>query len=129
LAEQAQGLVDAMAEISRSLRTYIESIEFNPKRLEELEERLELLHTLKRKYGADIPAVLAFAGDARRQLDMITHAGERIAELEIKETKLLEKLSIAARDLSTKRSQAAAALSSAMERELGDLNMSGAGFA
>ena len=129
LAEQAQGLVDEMAEISRSLRTYIESIEFNPKRLEEVEERLELLHTLKRKYGADIPAVLAFAADARRQLDLITHAGERIAELEVKEAELLERLSAAARNLSEKRSQAATALSSAVERELGDLNMSGAGFA
>lgn len=129
LAEQAQELVDSMAEISRSLRTYIESIEFNPKRLEEVEERLELLHTLKRKYGVDIPAVLAFAVDARRQLDLITHAGERIAELEVKEGELLEQLSGAARELSTKRSQAASVLSSAMERELDDLNMSGAGFA
>jgi DNA repair protein RecN (Recombination protein N) len=129
LAEQTQGLVDSMAEISRVLRAYLESIEFNPRRLTEVEERLELLHTLKRKYGADIPAVLDFAVNARKQLDMITHAGERIAELEIKETGLLEKLSAAARELSAKRSQAAAALGTAMERELGDLNMSGAGFA
>ncbi len=129
LAEQAQGLVDSMAEISRALRAYLESIEFNPRRLVEVEERLELLHTLKRKYGADIPAVLDFAANARKQLDMITHAGERIAELEIKETELLEKLSVAARDLSAKRSQAAAALGTSMEHELGDLNMSGAGFA
>ncbi len=52
LDEQAQELVDSLAELSRSLVLYQENIEFNPKRLDQVEERLGLIHNLKRKYGA-----------------------------------------------------------------------------
>jgi hypothetical protein len=41
--------------------------------LDQVEERLNLIHNLKRKYGKDIPAVLAFAEESHRQLDAITH--------------------------------------------------------
>ncbi|MCK7519318.1 MAG: hypothetical protein MZV64_17140 [Ignavibacteriales bacterium] len=67
-------------------------IEFNPKRLDEVEERLDLIHSLARKYGGSIPAVIAYGADARKQLETITGAAERIDELELEEAKLLNKL-------------------------------------
>ena len=83
LATQADVLLDTMSEIVHNLRNYLEEIEFNPKRLDEVEERLDLIHSLARKYGGSIPAVIAYGGDARKQLETITGAAERIEELEL----------------------------------------------
>jgi DNA repair protein RecN (Recombination protein N) len=128
LEEQAQQAFDIVSDLSRSLRLYQENIEFNPKRLDQVEDRLNLIHNLKRKYGNDIPTVLAYAEKARQQLDTITHAGERIADLEVEETRLLDQLGVQGQELSRMRSSAAEKLEKAIEAELNDLNMSGAGF-
>jgi DNA repair protein RecN (Recombination protein N) len=128
LVEQAESLADLAVDLARDLRAYQEQIEYNPRRLEQLEERLELFHTLKRKYGSSLEAVLAFAVDARQQLETIAHASERIEELEKQETVLLEKLSQQAQVLSVKRAEAAVRMEQGVERELNDLSMAGAHF-
>ena len=56
LANEAATLEDTLADLVRSLRDYLEEIEFNPKRLDEVEERLNLIHNLTRKYGGSIPS-------------------------------------------------------------------------
>ena len=88
LANVAASLEDTLAELVRSLRDYLEEIEFNPRRLDEVEERLNLIHNLVRKYGGSIPSVLAFGVDAHNQLEKISNASERIAVLEAEEGKL-----------------------------------------
>src|SRR5512132_1368313 len=103
LANQAELLLDTMSDLIRSLRDYLEEIEFNPKRLDEVEERLDLIHSLTRKYGGSIPAVIAYGAEARKQLETITTAGERIEELESQEAKLLEKLAKQGSVVSEKR--------------------------
>ncbi|GAB4419560.1 MAG: DNA repair protein RecN [Anaerolineales bacterium] len=128
-AEQAVGLEDALAELVRELQNYLEEIEFNPKRLEFVEERLDLIQNLKRKYGGEIEKVIAFGEDARKQLENISHASERIDELQAKETELLNQLAEQARVLSERRKQAAAELGQKIERELDDLRMAEAQFA
>jgi DNA repair protein RecN (Recombination protein N) len=128
LAEQAQAMSESLDDISRELRSYMDGIEFNPRRLEQVEERLDLINRLKRKYGGTIEAVLEFARKARADLDNIAHATERIAELEQQEIRLRHELSARAAQLSGLRGQAARALSSAVEKELDDLSMSGAQF-
>ena len=110
------------------MREYVEKIEFNPHRLEQVEERLDLLHSLKRKYGNSIENILAFAKDAGQKLETITHAAERIAELEGEEKMLLGKLSQKAGEISRKRHTAAEALAHSVEAELADLRMAGARF-
>jgi len=129
LAEQAQTLSEALSDITRDLRGYMDSIEFNPRRLEQVEERLDLINRLKRKYGGSIEAVLEFAVKARGDLDNIAHATERIAELEQQEVELRQVLAVQSETLSALRIQAAGALSTAVETELDDLSMAGAQFA
>jgi DNA repair protein RecN (Recombination protein N) len=124
LSDEAEGLFDGLSDLSRSLRNYLENIEFNPKRLDQVEERLALIHTLQRKYGDSIDAVLAFAGEAQQQLDAITHSAERIGELEAEEQEVLERLGKTGSLLSERRRQMAETLSRAIEAELNDLNMS-----
>ena len=129
LAGQATSLEETLAELARGLRDYLEAIEFNPKRLEEVEERVDLIHRLARKYGGSIQSVIAFAADARKQLETITTAAERLAELEAAESEALNKLAEQGLSLSAKRKEAADQLSKAIEIELNDLRMASARFA
>lgn len=128
LASQAEVLLDTMSEIVHNLRNYLDEIEFNPKRLDEVEERLDLIHSLTRKYGGSIPAVIAYGQDARRQLETITGAAERIETLELEEANLLNQLARQGGALSEKRKSAAEAMSKGIESELNDLRMSAAKF-
>ena len=128
IADRAQTLFDELSELARDLRAYLEQIEFNPKRLEEVEERLALIQSLRRKYGEGIPEILAFAQRAHKDLDNISHAEERLGELERGEIDLLAKLAKEAEALSARRHAAAEKLGSAIEGELDDLKMESARF-
>jgi DNA repair protein RecN (Recombination protein N) len=128
LANQAEAMLDSMSDIVHTLRDYIEEVEFNPKRLEEVEERIDLIYSLTRKYGGSIPAVVAYGQEARKQLETITGAVERIEELELEEAKLLEKLAKQGGVLSEKRKSSAVKMAKGIETELGDLRMSSAKF-
>ena len=128
LANQAEVLLDTISEVVHTLRDYLEVIEFNPKRLDEVEERIDLIHSLKRKYGGSIPAVIAYGQDARKQLETISGAAERIEELEMEEANLLNRLAQQGGILSGKRKSAAVSMAKGIEMELGDLRMSSAKF-
>ncbi len=128
LANQAEVLLDTMSDVIHSLRNYLEEIEFNPKRLDEVEERLDLIHSLTRKYGNSIPAVIAYGMEARKQLETITGAAERIDELELQEARLLDKLAKQGNVLTEKRKSAAVAMGRGIETELDDLKMAAARF-
>ena len=128
LAETAQALAENLADLSRSLRLYREGIEFNPRRLDQVEERLALIKTLKRKYGDSIPVILEFLENARQQLEQITHAEEHLKELNQEKERLLETLGQQGAALSASRRQAAIGLQQSIENELNDLHMSGARF-
>ena len=125
---KVNSIFEDIQDLSRQLRDYLEGIEFNPKRLAQVEERLELIVHLKRKYGATIEAVLAFEEKARKELDTITNAGERIIELEAEEEKILAALGEYGQALSQRRHAAADQLQKSLETELDDLRMSGARF-
>ncbi|MBI3170183.1 MAG: DNA repair protein RecN [Chloroflexi bacterium] len=128
LSNQAEVMLDTLSDIIHDLRGYLEEIEFNPKRLDEVEERLDLIHSLTRKYGGSIPAVISYGEDSKKQLETITGAADRIAELEMQEAKLLEKLSKQGTTLSEKRKSAAETMGKGIETELDDLRMASAQF-
>lgn len=127
-AASGQSLVEEAGDLARRLRVYRESIEFNPKRLDEVEERLGMIHGLQRKYGETIEAVMAFAESARREMEAITHAEERLQELTEKEAGLLRRLGEVGESLSQARREAGQSLSAGIESELNDLRMAGARF-
>jgi len=129
LSEEAVSIAELISDLTLELRNYLEGIEYNPRRLEQVEERLDLLHKLQRKYGGSVEAALAFAENARQELDAIAHATERIAELEKQEQAQLSELAKRAAELSRLRQEAARRMEKGVERELGDLSMAGARFA
>jgi DNA repair protein RecN (Recombination protein N) len=128
LSSQAALLEDTLSDLVRSLRDYLEEIEFNPKRLEEVEERVDLIYRLTRKYGGNIPAVIAYGADARKQLETITGAADRIAKFEAEEARLLAQLARQGGVLTAKRKSAAVLLGKGIVAELSDLKMESAQF-
>ena len=128
LYQTAEGLAEQHSDISRELQLYLEGLEFNPHRLEQVEERVNLLVQLKRKYGGSLEAVLAFGAEARTQLEQIANATERIEALEKAESEGLQQLARLGIALSKARRAAAERLAKGVEGELVDLSMPGARF-
>ncbi len=129
---ESQGLAESLSvqveELARTLRQYRERVEYSPSRLNEVEERLEALTRLKRKYGGTIEAVLAYREKAQKELNDITHSEERVAELCEQEDRLLHRIGDAATRLSAGRQSSAKVLGSGIESELQELRMGGARF-
>ncbi len=128
LNESFQSTFSALTDLARELRIYLEGIEFNPTRLNQVEERLNLISNLIRKYGDTIPEILDYLENAIAKKETITHAGERIAELEKQRDALKINLGAKGQALSEIRHKAAEDLEREIEIELNELSMSGARF-
>jgi DNA repair protein RecN (Recombination protein N) len=117
------GLTDQVKDLADFVRDYNDNIDFNPARLQEIEERLSLIFSLKRKYGSTIPEILAFGEKARRELDAITHSEERIEQLQAEEESSRRKIGQLALALSDSRQAAAQTLAEGVVKQLADLGM------
>jgi DNA repair protein RecN (Recombination protein N) len=123
MVEQAQTLV---AEAARELGRYCRTVRADPERLSDLEDRIQKLARLKRKYGATIEEILAFRARARDELDTLEQGEARIAELERAVEIARSAAAIKARELSALRRTAALRLGDSIGRELASLSMGGA---
>jgi DNA repair protein RecN (Recombination protein N) len=129
LAEQLREALYTVEEVVRTVRTYAESIEADPDRLTVIEERLDLLRRLKRKYGATVEEILAYAEEAQRELAALETGEETIAELERRADELARAVVEHARELSARRRAAARALEQAMSAAMRDLRLGQGAFA
>ena len=119
--ESADALAHQVDELARTLRSYRDGIVYSPDRLQELEGRLDLVRSLKRKYGSSIDEVLAFAARASRDLGELSHSEERTEELRARELELQREVGALAGDLSHARRDAAVRLAAAIESEVAGL--------
>ncbi len=124
----AASLVAAHAQVSESLRElqsavshYADKVDVDPARLAELEERLNLLQTLKRKYGATIAAVIAFGDEAKQKLQSLESRDAELARLNAALEKLNSEILSAGKKLSGARKKVIPLLAKAVGRQLGDL--------
>lgn len=127
-SEACQSAVYQLEELAHDLTGYREAIEYNPRRLEEVEERLALIARLKRKYGGTIAEILAFEKEARRELESISHREEALQDLQEQERQLMREVGVLAGALSLSRQAAGETLAACVEREVSDLNMAGTRF-
>ncbi|MCB0184946.1 MAG: hypothetical protein KDE31_11805, partial [Caldilineaceae bacterium] len=107
---------------------YADELEFNPERLEEVEERLELIANLKRKYGDTIEQINHFGAAAQEELDALGNWEVKTTELEGQEAQLLHTIGELGTTLSEERRRAGQALAQQVEVELRDLRMERARF-
>jgi DNA repair protein RecN (Recombination protein N) len=120
--------VHGLEEMARDVRAYGENLSYDPQRLEEVQDRLELIRTLGRKYGGSISGVLAYLENAGAERDGITGSGERRARLEAEKEQLKKEMGALASKLSKKRTRAAQTLAAAVKKELADLSMARVDF-
>ena len=104
-------------ELARALRSYRDGIEYSPDRLHELEERLDLINRLKRKYGSTIGEILAFGERASQELEKLYHREERVEGLKAREMDLRRQVGRLAGQLSEARQHAARGLADAIQEE------------
>lgn len=117
-----------LEDVAASISSYESDIEDDPQRLAEIEERLDLISRLKRKYGATIEEILQRAEDDRAELETIVNRDELIATLQKQDVQFRRDIGQLATQLSARRREAAGRLSIAMEAQLNDLNMQRARF-
>lgn len=126
--EAVEGALYQLEDVARALRLYRDGIEYSPARLAQVEERLALVQSLKRKYGETVADVLRFGEEARAELEAISHNEERVAELREQEAALLARAGEQAARLSAARRAAARRLEQAVEQQLAELKMERARF-
>ena len=124
----ATNLVELHAQASETLRElqsavshYADKVEVDPARLAELEERLNLLHTLKRKYGATLPEVIAFGYEAGQKLQVLESRDAELARLNAALGKLEAEMMSAGKKLTVARKKVIPQLAKAVSKQLDDL--------
>lgn len=115
--QSAAALRDLQAELSR----YVDSVELDPARLHEIEERLNLLQTLKRKYGNSLAEVIEFGAEARRKLESLEQRDAELARLNAALQKNEREAMRVGRELSAERRKLVPRLNKAVMKELGAL--------
>lgn len=112
-----------LEEIALAMRDYSRRVEINPLRLEEIENRLEEIDRLKRKYGSTIEEILSFKHRIEKALKSLTSDEERLSLLESRLFPLQETVERLAMKLSDERKKVALELKKSVERELSSLGM------
>jgi DNA repair protein RecN (Recombination protein N) len=126
IAERTRGAAVELADLASELRAYLEGVEAEPGRLQQVEERLEVIERLKRKHGGSVEEVLAHARRCRAEIERLEGAGERTAELEARLADLGARRDQLAAELGRARAEAAGRLEERIRAELAELAMEGA---
>ncbi|MDP6338912.1 MAG: DNA repair protein RecN [Candidatus Marinimicrobia bacterium] len=118
----------SIQDVSAEMIQYAESMEHDPLHLKEIEERLQAIEGLKRKYGGSVEAVRSFIRESEQELAELSGLDEKIVELESEKAYLKSRYQKQADQLSEIRNESAQKLSSKIESEMARLNMAGAKF-
>jgi DNA repair protein RecN (Recombination protein N) len=113
--QQAAG---AWAELQSALRRYGDTVEVDPGRLRQLEDRLNVLQALRRKYGATIAEVIAYGNEAQKSLRHLEGRDAELARLNAELEKLRGEIRRAGQELSTQRRKTIPRLAKAVGQEL-----------
>lgn len=122
---QAKTLIN---EVSYDLRDYVKSLEADPSRLDELEERLSRLRQLQKKYGATATEILTALEDIENEIHQLENSDEVLKEKESALTRLEKDLIALSHDMHDRRRNGAVLLAKGVNDELKDLNMKGVIF-
>jgi DNA repair protein RecN (Recombination protein N) len=120
VASHEQAL-SVLRDLQAELRHYADKVEVDPGRLQVLEERLNLIHSLKRKYGGNVTEIVAFGEEARARLQTLEQCDGQLARINDGLKKLEDELWSAGVALSAKRRKVIPQLSKAVSKQLTDL--------
>lgn len=131
LTEPGETLKNASAlldDVLRDLEKFRDSLNADPSALNDLLTRQDLIHRLKKKYGKDIPEILAYRDRIKNDLDALTNADKNLKELDEKIRKAEAVLLDVCGKLTAQRKKAAKKLSEGAQKELSELGMKKAVF-
>ena len=117
-----------LEEVTKQLSDVIDELDFDAGSLQQIEARLEVIHSITRKYGGSVDNVLDYYENITKEYNLLTGNDESSDDME-KDLKRLEKeLIVAAENLSQERHQLAKNLEAEIKQELADLYMEKADF-
>ena len=116
-AQATENLRELQTELSR----YADKVDVDPARLAEVEERLNLIHSLKRKYGATLAEVIRFGDEAKQKLQALESRDAELARLNAALEKLGTEILSAGQQLSAARKKVIPQLARAVRKQLEDL--------
>lgn len=123
MADRLQEIGYELSEFSEEIRDYLDDFAFDPQELQAIEYRLDVLYKLKRKYGANIPEILAFYTRAQEELEALSTSGERADKLTKEWEAARLKAEKLARKLTQKRLRVADRFTARIQQELSFLDM------
>lgn len=118
----------AIQDASVGLMQHIENIDNDPEQINIIEERLQAIEGLKRKYGGSIESIFSFKKDAENQLESLSGLDEKIKNLEEEKSLFVLQYQKLADELHIRRVEKAKLLSNKIEFEMAQLNMAGSTF-
>lgn len=128
IADRLDSCKVEITDISETLSDMLQKLDFDSRSAEQIEERLEVVRTILRKYGGSYESLQKFYEEATKEAQMLSNATERVEQLE-KEIKVAaEKLLASAKKLSQERGKIADKFEKDITKELCDLGMGGSTF-
>ena len=115
-----------LQEISRDINNYMEDIEFDEQEIEKIETRLDIIYNLKRKYGNNIEEILKYGEEVKTEIDKIENVDKYNEQLKKEQKELENEMTKLAEKISEIRKEEAQKLSSKINKELLDLEMTNA---
>lgn len=125
---RAAALVEEVRDLARDLTAHADRIDDDPEKLAALEERMDAIESLKRKYGATVEAMLTFRDEAADRLASLESRESRRDGLEDEITRAETAMRVAGKKLTALRTKAAPKLAAETHRHLADLGFLKAGF-
>ncbi|SIS54168.1 DNA repair protein RecN [Salimicrobium salexigens] len=121
MSDELSNAYYVVEELTFRLSTEMEALEFDPERLNEIEERLDEINRLKRKYGQSVEEMLEHKSKVEEEIDEINNKDSFLSKLESEINDVSEDLLLEAQHIHDIRSEAAKELVEAVHEELKDL--------
>lgn len=123
MLDQSVEIQFALEELLRTVRGYRDSVDFDPQRIEQIEDRITVIRDIQRKYRLTVAELITQAQNATEEIDQLEHSDVSLAQLQHQGEILRNHVSALAQDLSRKRQDAAQRLAHAVQLSAKDLAM------
>jgi len=128
IADRLDSCKVEITDISETLSDMLQKLDFDSRSAEQIEERLEVVRTILRKYGGSYESLQKFYEEATKEAQTLSNATERVERLETEIKVAAEKLLASAKELSQERRKIADKFEKDITKELCDLGMGGSTF-
>ncbi|MEO3718319.1 DNA repair protein RecN [Pediococcus acidilactici] len=123
IADEVQNAYYSLEDVTNRVRSAIDSMEWNPAELDEVEQRLETIRQLKKKYGNSITEILKYLSRIENELAEMTGAGQNLDDLAVEVEKRLQETKQLGTQLTNLRQKMALKLEQAVRDQLAGLYM------